>query len=107
MNLHKRLLLLQHLNNFINEQQKSKETTEDILAMLNYKSEKYFDQIKDPNMIGVRRTYVETYGIMLKKRIIDFEYFRKKKRFRDTSDNQIFNLIDFRDKIIYNKFFKD
>lgn len=106
MNLHKRLLLLEHLNKFIIEQQ-THETTEDILAMLRYKSEKYLDQVKDTTMIGVRKTYVETYGIMLKKRIVDFEYFRKKKRFRDTSDNQIFNLIDFRDKIIYKKFFKN
>lgn len=106
MNLDKRLLLLKHLNNFITEQYGIGQTTEDVIGMLNYKSKKYSEKLHESSS-SVRTDYLQNYTLILKKRVIDFQYFRKKPDFRNHTDFQIFQLINFRDKIIFNKIFKN
>lgn len=107
MNLSKRLLLLKHLNNFIIEQHQLGQTTEDILGMLRYKATKYSEKEREPSCVGQRKIYLNNYILMLNKRLIDYQYFRKKYIFRDKSDIEIFKLIFFRDQIIFKKIFKD
>ena len=107
MNLSKRLLLLNHMNTFIMEQYGVGETTEDILGMLKYKSDKYKESEKELNSNSIRKMYLSNYSLLLVKRIIDFQFFRNKNELIEFSDIQIFKLIDFRDKIIFKKIFKD
>lgn len=107
MNLSKRLLLLNHMNTFIMEKYGDGETTEDILGMLKYKSDKYKESEKELGSNSIRKMYLCNYSLLLVKRIIDFQFFRNKNELREFSDLQIFKLIDFRDKIIFKKIFKD
>ncbi len=82
-------------------------STEDILAMIRYKSTKYHEQEQNPETRGTRKTYLINYVLILNKKVIDFEYFRKKSTFRELSDKKLFELINFRDKIIFKKIYKD
>ena len=107
MNLSKRLLLLNHMNTFIMDQYGVGETTEDILGMLKYKSDKYKESEKELNSNSTRKMYLSNYSLLLVKRIIDFQFFRNKNELIEFFDIQIFKLIDFRDKIIFKKIFKD
>ena len=107
MNLSKRLLLLKHMNSFIFEQFDLGQSTEDILGMLQYKSKKYIESESKPETSGVRKQYLVNYILLLNKRVIDFQYFRKKREFTDLEDIEVFKMVDFRDKIIHKKIFKD
>ena len=105
MNLSKRLLLLSHLNKFILDQYQAGETTSDILAMINYKSDKYNKISLEETKSPIRKTYLVNYSLILKKRVIDYHYFRRKYHLNDYDDFELFKLIDFRDKIIFQKIF--
>ncbi len=95
------------MNTFIMDQFGIGEKTDDILAMLKYKSDKYKESEKDLGPNSIRKMYLSNYSLLLIKRIIDFQFFRNKKELMEFSDVQIFKLIDFRDKIIFKKIFKD
>jgi hypothetical protein len=103
MDLKKKVLLLNHLKKFIDEQYSISTPTEDVLGMLNQKKTKYSEKIEES--FGTRRVYLENYILYIQKRMLDFQYFRNKYDLKDHSDLQIFNLIHFRDKIIFNKIF--
>lgn len=107
MNLSKRLLLLKHLNNFILDQYSLGQSTTDIVRMIKAKSRQHRISESNPLTHGTRKIYLNNYIILLDKRVIDFEYFRKKYEFQKLSDKQIFSLINFRDQIIFKKIFKD
>jgi hypothetical protein len=107
MNLSKKVLLLNHIKKFITEQYGEGQSTQDILDMLMNKKNNYNEKINSPDTFGVRKTYLTNYVLYLEKRFIDFEYFRKKENLSDFSDIEIFNLIDFRDKIIFKQTFED
>ena len=107
MNLHKRLVLLNHLNNFIKDKISSGSSTDDVLAMIRYKSIKFREQEEHPDTRGARKTYLTNYVLILNKRVIDFDYFRKKTNFMHLSDTELFDIINFRDKIIYKKIYKN
>jgi hypothetical protein len=105
MNLSKRLILLKHIDKFIFDQYELGQSTSDILGMLKYKSERYKESEKTST--GLRRTYLNNYILLLNKRVIDFQYFRKKNTLKEYRDTDLFKLIDFRDRIIFKKIFKD
>jgi len=107
MNLSKRLLLLKHMNSFIFEQFDLGQSTEEVLDMLRYKSQKYIESESKPETSNVRKKYLINYILLLNKRVIDFQYFRKKKDFTDLKDIEVFKMINFRDQIIHKKIFKD
>ena len=107
MDLSKRLLLLKHIDSFIKEQIEVGTSTRDILGMLNYKSNHYKDKLDSEFMGSVRKMYIENYSLYLMKRVIDFQYFRKKHYFQTISDTEIFKLLNFRDTIIFRKNYKD
>jgi len=107
MNLSKRLLLLKHMNNFIFEQYDLGQSTEDILGMLRYKSQKYRESESKPETTGVRKEYLINYVLLLNKRVIDFQYFRKKRDLSKLKDPELFKVINFRDQIIFKKIFND
>lgn len=107
MNLHKRLLLLKHLNSFILEQFDLGQSTEDVIGMIRYKYQKYKEKESETNSLSTRKIYLDNYIFILNKRVVDFEYFRKRNQFRDLSDRQLFKMIDFRDRIIFKKIFND
>ena len=97
--------MLKHLNNFIFEQYSLGQSSDDVLGMLKYKSDRYRESEKTSS--GLRRTYLNNYILILNKRIIDFQHFRKKHNFKSLNDQDLFHLIDFRDRIIFKKIFKD
>ena len=103
MELSKRLLLLKHIDKFILEQYTSGSSTRDILGMLSYKSTHYNQKINSAT--GTRKIYIENYAIYLRKRVIDFQYFRKNKDLLYLDDKKLFKLLDLRDRIIFNKIF--
>jgi hypothetical protein len=107
MNLHKRLLLLDHLDKFIREQYLLDQTTEDIIAKIRYKSKKYQEKEHSPETFGTKKIYLTNYVFILNKRIIDFEHFRNKGSLTNFTDYQVFGLINFRDRIIFKKIYKD
>lgn len=107
MNLSKRLLLLKHLDNFITEQYSSGKSTCDVIEMIKSKSRQYKITESNKSTYGARKTYLFNYIILLDKRVIDFQYFRKKYEFKKLTDKELFSLINFRDKIIFKKVFKD
>lgn len=105
MDLSKRLLLLKHIDTFIFNQYSDGSSTRDILGMLSYKSNHYREKLNMESITGTRENYIYHYSLFLRKRVVDFEYFRKKSDFRDYDDKKLFKLIDFRDRIIFNKIF--
>jgi hypothetical protein len=105
MDISKRLLLLKHIDNFVREQYGVGTTTSDILGMLSHKSTHYQEKFEIEQMAGTRGEYVQNYSLYLRKKVIDFQYFRKKSEFSHCGDLELFNLLDLRDKIIFNKIF--
>ena len=105
MDLSKKLLLLKHIDSFIREQYEIGTSVRDILGMISYKSNHYQKKLETDDMSNIRREYVQNYALYLKKRVIDFQYFRKKEEFKDFNDIQVFGLLDMRDKIIFNKLY--
>ncbi len=75
--------------------------------MIRYKYQKYKEKESESNSYTTRKIYLNNYIFILNKRVIDFEYFRKKTNFRELSDRQLFKMIDFRDKIIFKKIYND
>lgn len=105
MDLNKKLILLKHIDSFIKEQYSLGESTEDILDMLNRKILKYEGKTQESEVSNTRRTYIINYSLYLKKRVLDFQHFRKKQEFKDSSDQKLFTLINFRDKLIFRTIF--
>jgi hypothetical protein len=105
MDLSKRLLLLKHINTFIFNQYSEGATTMDILGMLSYKSNHYREKLNMESINGTREDYIYNYSLFLRKRVVDFQYFREKQDLKVYDDKNLFKLIDFRDRIIFNKIF--
>ena len=105
MDLSKKILLLNLIKKFIIDQYGENKSTQDILTMILDKKNSYNEKSNSPETIGVRKTYLVNYCLYLEKRYIDFQYFRKKENLSNFSDLEVFNLIDFRDRIIFKKIF--
>jgi hypothetical protein len=105
MDLSKKLILLRHIDSFIKEQYSLGESTEDILGMLSEKGLKYEDKVSESDTSNSRKTYLINYSLFLKKKVIDFQHFRNKEEFKNSSDQNLFTLINFRDKLIFRTIF--
>ena len=92
MDLSKKILLLNHMSKFISEQYSINQSTDNVLGMIKYKSDKY-DQKTNSEKSNIRKTYLTNYSLFLNKRVIDFNHFREKEDLKGYSDLQIFNLI--------------
>lgn len=105
MDLSKRLILLRHIDTFIREQYGLGTPTRDVLGMLSYKSTHYQKKLDTEVISGARKDYVQNYSLFLRKRVIDFQYFRNKSEFEHLNDLKVFNLLSVRDRMIFNKIY--
>jgi len=107
MNLSKRLIILKHLSNFICTEYLSGHSSELIIKNLESKSQKFLKIQKNETISETRKMYLASYVDLIKKRILDFRHFRRKKNLSHYTDEDLNKVIDLRDRIIFKIIFRD
>jgi hypothetical protein len=106
--INKTKVVMNHIDGLITQMISKGDSTNQIIQNLEAKIQKFDSALKDVSKTEIRYKYLHTHNLVCKKRISDMFYIEtlvyNYSEYQEYSLSKLFNLIKFRDKIIFKEF---